>query len=199
MRRLTRRECILIYLAVILIIVFAGYYFIELPFYSQYQEKHAKLELLSMEKKLLDAKLEQEPILKMKYDDGLKYYQYQLEKFGTEISNSKMEEVILGYLDEYKLEPISTNIFPPKKREYSIKDVENHASILVGALEVQVIGSQESFYSFLDKMAERKELRIISYESNETHSMSSEPPGKKECEIHMVIEYYMLEPLYQIE
>lgn len=156
MRELKRRECILIYAAIILLIIYAGGVLLVIP--AQHKRAEAKLNLrkLQMEKAEVEVELSGLEMLQKQCETGQKQFLESQKSYGTAADNTKLEQSVLKCLELAGLTAVSTSIVSEtgKEKEYLVQR---------GTIEVKAAGRKESCIRILDCLNENPNWKMVTY------------------------------------
>ena len=102
---LSKREKILILVAVVVVLIYGAFQFGITPVYNKYSEKQLKYEDLSYEKKLLDEKLKNRYDIRENYTNSEENFIEIKEQYPNIMSNEEIDRVLTGICLQNKLNP----------------------------------------------------------------------------------------------
>jgi len=109
-QELSKREKILIFIAVIVVLVFVAFQFFIMPVYSKYTAKSDEYDNLSYEKEQLDMKIRSEELTRNNYIDLENDFMEIKESYPAVMSNEELDRMMTGLCLENKLNPVKLEI-----------------------------------------------------------------------------------------
>jgi|GEM_PF-2213548 len=107
---LSKREKILIFIAVIVVLVFVAFQFLIMPSYNRYTAKLDEYNNLDYEKELLDMKFQSEELTRNNYIDFEQDFMEIKERYPAVMSNEELDRMMTGLCLENKLNPVMLEI-----------------------------------------------------------------------------------------
>lgn len=154
MRKLTKRERVLIYLAVILLVVYAGRVFLDLPVVVRYEESRADLLKVQDEWTELKIALEHSDEINQRYEEKKAGLKTQIGWYHDASTKTGLEKYVLFCLERAGLIPIRTLITRTDEKE---------SKVHMGNIEVEAEGSFAGSTTVLDYLLENPILRVDTY------------------------------------
>lgn len=155
MRKLSKREIRLIYIATLLLVFYAGNFIFGIPVKEEYEETGQRLAEIQMEKQKLEEALAGAEALERVYWEKRKRVKESMERFGSIFTGTGLEQHILTCLDVAGLEPVKTQI------TISGPDLEH--GYLAGSIKIEAEGSRAAAVGVLDYLEENPALYVESY------------------------------------
>lgn len=208
MRKLTRREKILIYIAVILLLLTGGYYLVKIPSDRVRLEMESRLEILKLQNN--GGKLGRGKVsgLETAIDQELAYLKAHRDDYLPYRSNSVLIPEITTRLTFFGISPesmeiVETSILEETEPEggYGIKKKAEEAkgyTIHKASVHIKAVGTKASFYELLDWADETDWISITAYSMADrrmtgTDSVASKIETEEYFNITMTIICMMLE------
>lgn len=183
MRKLSAREKVLIYIAVLLMVLSGGYYYIFVPAYGSYEEALALKEQMNLELSLAERRVVQIIGLEHKYEEEKKIFDtkdYQNEGI---LSYEELEDIVLSHVETYGVNVDSVKI--SKSAMASGVEDEDQSFLELGSIKIQTSGSFEKFCQILNDIARTKNMKVASFRM-------IEQDGKNHYVIDLTVEYGMI-------
>lgn len=165
MRKLTRREGILIYISVLLLIGSGGRLLLKAPAKAAYEASRFRLQQLQAQGNMAEQELASISRMSILYENEAKEVQYDLDAYMPVDSRASVEDYILSYLEQEELELVSTKIADEQiVYDTETGDEEDEKSyIQAGNVTIHAQGRKEDFLKFLDRIEEDKLLAVSAF------------------------------------
>ena len=148
-QELSKREKILIFIAVIVVLVFVAFQFFIMPVYSKYTAKSDEYYNLSYEKEQLDMKIQSEELTRNNYIDLEKDFMEIKESYPAVMSNEELDRMITGLCLENKLNPVMLEISVEETAEEGTEAQTESAEEETDSAEEQTDSAEEQKVPFV--------------------------------------------------
>lgn len=155
MRKLSRREICLIYIAFLLLVFYVGDVVFGVPVKKHYEETCQRLETVQMENRNLERKLEQGKPLESEYRKKKEALKGSMARFGRISTGTGLEQYLLACFKVAGLKPVSTLI--------TASGASAEAEYLSGSIEVRAEGSYDAATRVLDEIERNPALYVETY------------------------------------
>lgn len=165
MRRLTRREGVLIYISVLLVVGSGGMLLLRAPAKAAYEANHFRLQQLQTQELMTEKRLASISQLSILGENEAKEIQYDLDAYMPVGSRASVEEYILSYLEQEELELVSTKLADEQiVCDTETEDEETGKSyIQAGNVTIHMQGKKDDFFRFLDRIEKDKLLAASAF------------------------------------
>lgn len=189
MKKFTRRELILVYIACLLTLIFASYYLVYIPSGVRYEETKSRLETAKAEKMRMEYELGSIASVKTEYARKKDLLRKQLN-LDSVTNSADTEQKVLLYLTTCGITAEKTRISAIEEHEW--KDGNTKAYVYIASLNINAFGSWDSFKRLLDETKADLRIRITEFSLDEKSRENL--AGGKTLNIALTVEYYMLCP-----
>lgn len=186
MKKLTKREIVLIYIAVLMVIGCGAYYLIYKPAYVSYKEAEVILEQVTLKKNLTEVGIKAGEELEKSLLEDKEYYSLHKDEYWPVLSDYQMEQILIERLEACGLELDYTSITSAaicSLEELNLEQ-EAHAQVYTGLAEAGISGSAENMKDFLQVADKETSMEI---ESLELKTIG------KDCVAQISVRFYMIE------
>lgn len=157
MAKLSKREKVLIYFAVLLAIFCLGYYLLLVPLSAAYKEAKASYFDAVSRQDNKNTLLQAEASYYGVFEKGKEYYLSHQGDFRDKIDTVSLEQLVLYYMDQYEIEPVSM-------RTVKEKAVEDSQFLLKTSINVSAAGAWDHFFELLEEMEKEEGIYISSFQ-----------------------------------
>lgn len=154
MRDLTKRERVLIHIAVLLLVIYTGGILLDLPAVARYKESKAALWQIENEWLELNEDLAHLNEVRRMYEEKIAELKPGINCYYDVATETELEKYVLSCLDRAGLIPIRT---------YMDGGEESENLIHTGAIEVETEGSRSASMIVLDYLKENPILTVDAY------------------------------------
>lgn len=165
MRKLSQREMVLIWIAVILLLLSGGYYLVKLPSDRARLAAETQLRILRLQMEEEGTGITDESSLKAEVEEKRKLAVKKRENCLPYRTNSMLIPEITGPMKSFAIEPEEVEV----QTVYAVTDegeAQEPYTIYQAVVRVKASGTTEDFYRFLDWTNERDWIIVTSYSQN---------------------------------
>lgn len=188
MRKLSKREQVLIYIAVMMAILSGGYSLLIEPALTIRSVAYAELENTEMGK-AGRMKGENLPLLLEEWEEGISFYENHREDYSGILSPAQLERKVLTVLNQYGLEPNFTAVKAASPLE--LPDGKNKSETpslaYTSTIQIQAVCSWREFHDFLDGIKTEHDLVVISYLLNDKAELENKEDTETSQEDKLIV------------
>lgn len=173
-RRLTKRELVLILIASVLLACSVCFYMLASPVRTEIMEMEILLEAAQLEAKQMKTEADGYVTLKKQLEELGQEYKESQEKYGVLFNNAQLELEILSSLETWGLMPKSTTITDFAPAFAQNQEEKGSHQICKGSIYVTAVGKKADFYRFLNDMEEDVRFYISEFWMEEITPYSEE-------------------------
>lgn len=160
MRGLTRREILLIYTAVVLLVIYGGGFLLCIPAREELRQAKQTWEELYQEQELVKAELGGLSMLQEEVERDMAVFSENWERYHGVWNVTVLEQSVLEYLDFLELTPVSTVIQTRQEREMT---EETPLVFQVGSIEVKAFGGKSACIRLAEELNQNPAWKLVSY------------------------------------
>lgn len=206
-RRLSVREIILIYVAVLLAVFSGGYYLLLLPAKEECQEAMARYEEASQSQMLNDSLLGMAEELEERFGREKAYYLADREELAPPMSAIEMETETLKLMEKHGIVPFSVSVEDIVILEEEGKKQGSEASgmepvLKKGSVSIVASGTWHDFFQLMDDFNEKPGSCVSSFGLHEKYDVDQQilsTPEGGAYDIQFTVDYYMANGQPEIE
>ncbi|MEG0290036.1 MAG: hypothetical protein RSF69_03195 [Erysipelotrichaceae bacterium] len=178
MKKLTKREILLIYILIILIIIMGGWFLLLNPALQRSHKLAQQLDQVSMQvdsMKLSDMELSDKEVA-----TATKEYENVKTNFNELLTLEQIDEKLTALILKYRFEPISLNMEPIKKEEvkpFNLSDKKSEETkspkIFVAKVAMEIEGTYQQLAPLVGEVKELPGIKITAFsQTNESDRIS---------------------------
>lgn len=190
MKKLTGREIVLVFIAVLLAISFGSHYLLIVPWNADYAEAEDRLEMMKTEKVRMEAAIRGMGSQSSAYERRREEFLEGQNVFDQVIGRAEAELKVLRYLEDNHIEPEKTTVGAVEETMITDKRGDS-AYIYTVHVNIRAYGNWEHFGRLMDQVSEDPRIRLTAFEAKEVEKGGFDIG--KELSITMDMEYYMLD------
>lgn len=190
MKKFTRRELILVYIAFLFTITFMGYYLLIIPMEDRYSEAKSNLELARADKIQLEAGIRSIDGLKSGNKQKKELFLEAQKVFRPVLNSADAEQEILKYLDICGITPEKTKVGRIEEKRLKDSTIDREAYVYTAAVNIYATGNWGNFKKLLDLTSREERINMIDFTLKRDDSITL--TDGKDFSIVMDVEYYML-------
>jgi hypothetical protein len=155
---MSKRERILILIALALLITFVSVRFIIMPLRDGYTAMLEEYEALTMEKQLLDLKLMNEETTRMGYENARSSFEDMKNRYPPFMSNADIDRELTGMCVRNRLNPISLSIIERTGLSTSAEDESYPVYVVTASMTMN--GGYDSINNLISAAEATEHIRI---------------------------------------
>lgn len=194
MRKLTQREKVLVYIAIVLLLLTGGYYLVKEPSEIRRVRTESELKIIQLQERENENNLTGKSVLEQEIGREQAAAGENAEDYLPYRTNSMLIPELTEYLTTFGIVPETVKVQDVSVLEdqgtAKMRDTaENGYHIHRAVIHVEAVGTMENLYRLLDWAYDRDWISVTEYSRN---SMGDKEAGTKET-LSMTVNCFMLE------